>query len=80
MCKRSGKKQKSVYVDDGHTVYDMSNVQSHTGAKSKDDSVPVTKKEKRAIILAAYARYLPAAGIIACCFLAAALLLKLWLS
>lgn len=74
------KKKKNVYVDDGHTVYDMSNLQSATGAKKKDDGVSVTKKERRAIILAAYARYLPVVGIIAGCFLAAALLLRLWLS
>lgn len=77
--KEKPKKQKTVFVDDGRTVYDMSNLPPKTGAKKKDEGVEVTKKEKRAIIKAAYASYAPTILILLVCFSAVALLLWLWL-
>ncbi len=73
-------KSKTEYVDDGHTVYDMTNVPSAAGKKKRDDGVEVTKKERRAILKAAYARYLPILACIVFCFLAAMVLLWLWLN
>lgn len=77
---KKNKSKKPTYVDDGHTIYDMSNVPSASGKKRKDDGVEVTKKERRAMLKAAYAKYLPVLAGIVCCFLAAAALLWLWLN
>ena len=73
------KKQKPEFIDDGRTVYDMSNLPPRTGAKKKGEGVEVTKKEKRAIIKAAYISYAPVIIIMIVCFLAVALLMWLWL-
>ena len=75
MCKRRTKKKKVVYVDDGRTAYDMSNV----GAKKAKDetNVSVTRKERRAIIKAAFAVYLPIVLGVLGCFAVAALILYL---
>ncbi|MDY4187265.1 MAG: hypothetical protein SOX77_05410 [Candidatus Borkfalkiaceae bacterium] len=73
------KKRKPGFIDDGRTVYDMSNLPPRTGAKKKGEGVEVTKKEKRAIIKAAYASYAPVVIIMIICFFAVALLLWLWL-
>lgn len=77
--KEKNKKQKPEFVDDGRTIYDMSNLPPRTGAKKKDEGVEVTKKEKRAMIKAAYASYAPTVLIIIFCFFAVALLMWLWL-
>ena len=73
------KKKKPVYIDDGHTVYSMENLPSVTGKKKKDDGVNVTKKERRAMIKAAYAYYLPRLLLGVLCFAAVVILLWLWL-
>ena len=71
-------KKKTEYIDDGHTVYDMSNVPSRTRVKKQ--TVSVTKGERRAMIKAAFAYYLPILLGAASCFFAAALLVMLWLN
>lgn len=71
-------KKKTEYIDDGHTVYDMSNVPS--GTRVKKQTVSVTKGERRAMIKAAFAYYLPIFLGAAACFFAAALLVRLWLN
>lgn len=71
-------KKKVEYIDDGHTVYDMSNVPS--GPRVKKQTVSVTKGERRAMIKAAFAYYLPIFFGAAACFFAAALLVRLWLN
>ena len=73
------KEKKPVYIDDGHTVYSMENLPSVTGKKKKDDGVNVTKKERRAMIRAAYAYYLPRLLLGVLCFAAVVILLWLWL-
>ena len=73
------KKKKPVYIDDGHTVYSMENLPSVAGKKKKDDGVNVTKKERRAMIKAAYAYYLPRLLLGVLCFAAVIILLWLWL-
>lgn len=72
------KNKKTVYVDDGHTVYDMSLVQPKISTDDKK-TVSVTKGEKRAMIKAAFAYYLPIFLGAAACFFAAAWLVWLWL-
>lgn len=77
--KRKPKKQKPVYIDDGHTVYGMENLPSVARKKKKDEGVNVTKKERRAMIKAAYLYYLPRLLLGIACFAGVAVLLWLWL-
>ena len=73
------KKQKKQYIDDGHTIYDMSAL---TG-KDKTDStkqVGLSNKEKIAAILAAIQCYFPMLLIVLGSFLFVMLLIALWLS
>ncbi len=77
--KRKPKKQKPVYIDDGHTVYSMENLPSVARKKKKDEGVNVTKKERRAMIKAAYLYYLPRLLLGIACFAGVAVLLWLWL-
>lgn len=77
--KHSHKKQrKQPYVDDGHTIYDMSGL---TGQDKTHATQPVglSKKEKRAAISAAFACYLPLLLIVLGSFMLVMLLIKLWL-
>lgn len=75
MCKKKAKKKKVVYIDDGHTVYDMENVGSKR-AKS-ENNLSVTRKERRAMIKAALSVYLPIILGIMGCFTVVALMLYL---
>ena len=69
------KKKKPKFVDDGRTVYSMEGLSKHKGK----DSLDLSKKEKRALIKAAFAHYLPIfLGVIGC-FSIAAIILYLWL-
>ncbi len=78
MAKNKKEKKKNVYIDDGHTVYDMSGLDK---SKSKsDDGVQMTKKEKRAAVRAAFERFLPIFIGVLLCFTATMLLIRLWLS
>ena len=69
------KKKKPKFVDDGRTVYSMEGLSKH---KSKD-SLDLSKKEKRALIKAAFAHYLPIFLGVVGCFAIAAIILYLWL-
>jgi len=78
--KNKKKKVKVIYVDDGRTIYDMSEVtrpnpfgspsfgkdkhKDKNKDKKKAQSTAMSKKEKWAAIKAAYATYLPILGII----------------
>lgn len=88
--KNNKKKTKIVYVDDGRTVYDMSGVtrpgqvvfpekKEKTGKESKknkkNEKVGLSKKERWAVIKAAYAVYLPVLIGVVLCFFVAALLM-----
>lgn len=73
------KKKKPVYIDDGHTVYSMENLPSVAAKKKKDDGVNVTKKERRAMLKAAYIYYLPRLLLAILCFSLVVVLLWLWL-
>lgn len=73
------KKKKQKYIDDGHTIYNMDvDGMPHRVAKN-DTGINLTKKEKRAIILAAFLHYGPIFIGILVCFFVAMLLIKLWL-
>lgn len=72
------KKKKVVYVDDGHTVYSMENV-GRRPRRDKKDEVSLTRKEKRAAILAALGFYMPRLLLVIGCFALTGLLLYFWL-
>ncbi|MGN1043072.1 MAG: hypothetical protein ACI4SK_06280 [Christensenellales bacterium] len=67
------------FVDDGRTVYDMSNVGVGRTENKKDEGVKLRRKEKTAAIRAGFAVYTPIfLGVIAC-FTLVAVGLYFWL-
>ena len=72
------KKNKTQYIDDGHTVYNMDGV---GGAKHREDKdePKLSKKEKRAAIRAALETYLPGLLMVMAAFTLAICLIYLWL-
>ena len=72
------KKPKTKYVDDGHTVYSM---EALTGKVPEEKDRPqLSKKERWALIRAAFSHYLPPALIVIGGFTLAALLVYFWLT
>lgn len=77
MNKPDKKRKKQPYIDDGHTVYDMSGL---TGKdKSPTQFVGLSNKEKIAAIIAAFECYLPLLFMVIGSFLLVMLLIKVWL-
>ena len=79
--KRNKASDKPKFVDDGRTVYDMSGIDDmhRTGPRqTKQDKVSVSKKERRMLIRAALATYMPIVLGVLACFTLAALLMYLW--
>ena len=78
MNKPEKKRKKQPYIDDGHTVYDMSML---TGKDKKRPSqhVGLSRKEKIAAIFAAFECYFPMLLVVLGSFLVVMLLMKLWL-
>ncbi len=68
------KNKKEKYIDDGHTIYSMDGLR-----KDKEGNLDVNKKEKRAIIKAAMAVYLPRFLLIILAFVVTILLMYFWL-
>ena len=78
----SSEKRKTEFVDDGRTLYDMSGLEDmHRVGPRQDEkkSVNLTKKERRALIKAAFAHYAPIFFGVLVCFTLAALLIYFWL-
>lgn len=74
-------KKKEKFVDDGHTIYNM-NVEGMRGYQKKvenKNNIYVNKKEKYAMVKAAFLAYLPKVLIILLGFGLAALVLYFWL-
>ena len=74
--------EKSEFVDDGRTLYDMSGLDDMHGTgprRDKKDGIKVTRAERRALIKAALAHYAPIFFGVIVCFTLAALLIYLWL-
>ncbi len=69
------KKNKVKYIDDGHTIYSMEGLRKH-----KEGNLEVNKKERKAIIKAAFQVYLPVLIIILIGFTLAILLIYFWLN
>lgn len=84
---RKNKKKVIYKEDDGRTLYDMSGVSrdnfmgSNQNTNSKNQSsVYLTKKERRAVIIAGLKHYLPILFMVISCFAVAIILVYLWLS
>ena len=75
---RNNKKEN--YVDDGHTIYNM-NVDGVRGyhQDNKNNDINLSKKEKHAMIKAAFCAYIPKLFIMLVGFGLAILLLYFWL-
>ena len=78
----SSEKRKTEFEDDGRTLYDMSGLDDmhRTGPRrEKKESLNLTRKERRALIKAAFAHYAPIFFGVIVCFTLAALLIYFWL-
>ncbi len=73
------KKQRVPYVDDGHTIYDMSCLRK-PGEGAEQNGVGLTRREKWAAIRAAFCHYIPALLITIGAFGITLLLMYLWLT
>ncbi len=78
----SKEKKKRKYVDDGHTIYnmDVDGLKWHDKKKKNKDYLDLNKKERFAMLKAAFAVYLPKLLIILLGFTLAIILLYFWLS
>ncbi|MBR6517163.1 MAG: hypothetical protein IKT40_10045 [Bacilli bacterium] len=72
-------KKKEKFIDDGHTIYDMNVDAKWNTRREKEQSVYVSKEEKRTLILAAFKTYFPQILLIIGCFAATMILIFLWL-
>lgn len=72
-------KKKEKFIDDGHTIYDMNVDAKWNTRREKEQSVYVSKEEKRTLILAAFKTYFPQILLIIGCFAVAMILIFLWL-
>lgn len=78
MCKKR-KKKKAIYIDDGHTVYDMNGLSPNSGnKKQKEERVHLSFKEKKAVIRAAFERFLPILLLVIVCFSVTMVLVYFW--
>ena len=77
--KEKKKKKRTPYIDDGHTVYDMSGLRPSNESSVGKSDVGLSKKEKWAAIRAAFALYFPILLLVFGCFLVAMLIIRLWL-
>lgn len=72
------KKEKQKFIDDGHTIYNMDiDGMPHRVKKS---SIGLTKKERNAMIRAAFAHYIPIFLGVIICFLLTMFIIYLWLN
>ncbi len=73
------KKKRTPYVDDGHTVYDMSCLTDPREREAQKNRVGLTNRERWAVIQAAFMRFAPPMLLTILGFFAAMLLIRLWL-
>ncbi len=75
------KEKKKKYVDDGHTIYnmDIDGFKWHDRKLKNENKIGLNKKEKFAMIRAAFSAYFPKVFIILVGFSLAILLLYFWL-
>ena len=73
------KKEKQVYIDDGHTIYSMEQLVGPENYNKKEKRAGLTKKERSAAISAAFETYLPVLVGVLACFSLVAILMYFWL-
>lgn len=74
------KDKKEEFIDDNHTIYNMDvDGMPKRRASSKGNELGLTKKERRALIRAAYLHFIPILIGIIICFIIAMILIRLWL-
>lgn len=73
------KNKKQEYIDDGHTIYSMDVDAKWARPKEKQQSVYVSKEEKRILIKAAFRAYIPKLLIVLFGFGLAIILIYFWL-
>lgn len=72
-------KKTKEYIDDGHTIYNMDVDAKWNTKKESNNSVYVTKEERRTLIKAAFRAYFPKLLLVLGCFFLAMILIYLWL-
>ncbi len=74
------KDKKEKFIDDNHTIYNM-DVEGMPKRRpsSKGNELGLTKKERRALIRAAYLHFIPILVGIIICFILAMILIRFWL-
>lgn len=73
------KNKKKEYFDDGHTIYSMDVDAKWARSKEKQESIYVSKEEKRLLIKAAFRAYIPKLLIVLLGFGLAIILIYFWL-
>ncbi|MGM9969594.1 MAG: hypothetical protein ACI35S_04260 [Anaeroplasma sp.] len=78
---KKSKKRKEKYIDDGHTIYnmDIEGFKWHDQNIKKQNKIYTDKKERRAMIIAAFKVYIPKLFIILIGFSLAFILIYIWL-
>lgn len=74
------KKNKQEYIDDGHTIYNMDVDGMPNRIVQNKSGIYLSKSERRAAILGAFAHYLPILLFTILSFGLVMLLILLWLS
>ena len=74
------KKEKKEYIDDGHTIYNMDVDGLPNRIVKNESGIYLSKSERKAAILGAFAHYLPILLIAILCFGLVMVLMYLWLS
>lgn len=75
------KEKKEKYIDDGHTIYnmDIEGFKWHDRKVKNGQNLNLTRKERRALIFAAWLSYLPKFIFVIVGFSLAAILIYFWL-
>ncbi len=73
------KEKKEKFIDDNHTIYNMDVDGMPKRNSLKGNELGLTRKERRALIRAAYLHFIPILIGIIICFIIAMLLIRLWL-
>ena len=71
--------KKDEFIDDGHTIYNMDVDGMPKRSSSKGNELGLTRKERRALIRAAFLHFLPIFIGIIICFALAMVLIHFWL-
>ena len=77
--KKKNKVRKAPYIDDGHTIYDMSGLNDSRKKTDPENNLGMSRKEKFAAIRAALIVYLPGLLAILAGFGLTMLLIYFWL-